>query len=83
VAPGLKVIPVTHGGPGVGKVLKDLSFPDSLQPIVLSEEEGIEKPSKQIFMQAVELVNRELRAESIIRPEECLHIGDELIWFVL
>jgi FMN phosphatase YigB (HAD superfamily) len=69
--------------PGVGKVLKDLSFPDSLQPIVLSGEEGIEKPSKQIFMQAVELVNRELRTESIIRPEECLHIGDELIWFVL
>jgi len=30
-------------------------------------------------MQAVELVNRELRTESIIRPEECLHIGDELI----
>jgi len=67
----------------VGKVLKDLSFPDSLQPVVLSEEEGIEKPSKQIFMKALELVNGDLKTESTIRPEECLHIGDELIWFVL
>jgi FMN phosphatase YigB (HAD superfamily) len=50
---------------------------------VLSEEEGIEKPSKQIFLQVVKLVNRELKTENIIRPEECLHIGDELIWFVL
>ena len=64
-------------------MLKDLSFPDSLQPVVLSEEEGIEKPSKQIFMKALELVNEDLGTESTIRPEECLHIGDELIWFVL
>ena len=65
-------------------MLKDLSFPDSLQPIVLSEEEGIEKPSKPIFMKALELVNGDLKTENtIIGPEECLHIGDELIWFVL
>jgi FMN phosphatase YigB (HAD superfamily) len=64
-------------------VLKDLNFPDSLQPIVLSEEEGIEKPSKQIFMKVLELVNGDLKTQSIIQPEECLHIGDELIWFVL
>ena len=64
-------------------MLKDLSFPDSLQPVVLSEEEGVEKPSKQIFMKALDLVNGDLRAESSIQPEECLHIGDELIRFVL
>ena len=81
MAPRLK-LPVTHGRPDVGKVLKDLSFPDSLQPVVLSEEEGIEKPSEQIFMRALDLVNGDLKMESI-RPEECLHIGDELIWFVL
>ena len=64
-------------------VLKDLSFPHSLQPIVLSEEERIEKPSKPIFMKALELVNGDLKTENTIGPEECLHIGDELIWFVL
>ena len=83
MAPGLKLcIPTTHGRPNVGKVLKDLSFPDSLQPVVLSEE-GIEKPSKQIFMKALELINGDMRTKSTIQPEECLHIGDELIWFVL
>ena len=64
-------------------MLQDLNFPDFLQPVVLSEEEGIEKPSKQIFMKALELINGGLKTESIIRPQECLHIGDELIWFVL
>ena len=50
---------------------------------MLSEEEGIEKPSKQIFMKALELVNADMKSGGTIQPEECLHIGDELIWFVL
>ncbi|KAF8806424.1 HAD-like protein [Phlegmacium glaucopus] len=76
---GIRTAIVSNGDNRIRKVLKDLSFPDSLQPVVLSEEEGIEKPSGRIFMKALELVNGDLRTESTIRPEECLHIGDELI----
>jgi len=80
---GIRTAVISNGDNRIRKVLKDLNFPDSLQPIVLSEEEGMEKPSKQIFMKALELVNADLKTGSTIRPEECLHIGDELIWFVL
>jgi len=75
---GIRTAVVSNGDYRIRKVLKDLSFPDSLQPVVLSEE-GIEKPSKQIFMKALELINGDMRTKSTIQPEECLHIGDELI----
>jgi len=61
--------------------LKDLEFPIVLEPIVLSEEEGIEKPSRDIFMRVLDLVNqRKSLNEKLIHPEECLHVGDELSW---
>lgn len=45
-------------------------------PIVLSEEEGIEKPAKEIFLRTLERMNS-IRGEGI-RPEQCVHVGDEL-----
>jgi len=76
---GIRTAVISNGDNRIRKVLQDLNFPDSLQPVVLSEEEGIEKPAKQMFMNALKLINGDLKTESIIRPEECLHIGDELI----
>ena len=62
-------------------MLEDLDFPSSLDTIVLSEEEGIEKPAREIFFRAIKLVNEKvLRGQKPLDPVECLHIGDELIW---
>ncbi|KAJ7096225.1 HAD-like domain-containing protein [Mycena epipterygia] len=57
-------------------VLKDLDFPAYLSPILLSESEGIEKPSPEIFLRALQRVNAGL--ETPITPPECVHVGDEL-----
>ncbi|KAJ4467981.1 HAD-like protein [Lentinula edodes] len=57
-------------------VLTDLELPNYMIPIVLSEEEGIEKPAKEIFLRTLERVNS-IRGERI-RPEQCVHVGDEL-----
>ncbi|GAW05429.1 HAD hydrolase subfamily IA REG-2-like protein [Lentinula edodes] len=57
-------------------VLTDLELPDYMIPIVLSEEEGIEKPAKEIFLRTLERMNS-IRGEGI-RPEQCVHVGDEL-----
>lgn len=64
----------------LGTVLTDLGFPSFLDPVILSEEEGSEKPSPDIFKKALEVINRTADgSESIIRPSQCLHVGDELI----
>ena len=67
-----------------GQVIKDLDFPQSLSPIVLSEEERVEKPAPAIFLRALELVNCEeiSLGHSPIEPDQCLHIGDDILWFV-
>jgi FMN phosphatase YigB (HAD superfamily) len=62
-------------------VLEDLGFPSSLNTIVLSEEEGVEKPAKEIFLRTIKLVNGKVpHGHRPLGPAECLHIGDELIW---
>lgn len=67
----------------LGSVLKDLCFPNTLQPIVLSEE-GVEKPALEIFAKTLELVNRDKDLiQNPIHPKQCLHIGDELMWSVM
>lgn len=64
-----------------GNVLKDLSFPSTLQPIVLSEEEGVEKPAREIFVKTLELINHdEDFTQNHVHPRQCLHIGDGLLW---
>lgn len=61
-----------------GSVLQDLGFPPYLNPIILSEEEGVEKPSRKIFERALSLVTNVNGGP--IKLTECLHVGDELIW---
>lgn len=65
-----------------GSVLQDLDFPHIQDSILLSAEEGVEKPSQAIFMQALDLVNSNRNELQPIRPKECLHVGDELEWSV-
>ncbi|KAE9411368.1 HAD-like protein [Gymnopus androsaceus JB14] len=57
-------------------VLLALKFPEYMSPVVLSEEEGIEKPAREIFLRALERVNS-IRGECL-RADQCLHVGDEL-----
>jgi len=61
-------------------VLQDLDFPLPLNSVILSEEEGFEKPSPEIFLRAISLVSQraERQGRNPIKPEECLHVGDEL-----
>lgn len=60
--------------------MKDLELPSLLNPVVLSEEEGFEKPSPQIFLNAISQASQmvERQGRNPIMPEECLHVGDEL-----
>lgn len=65
-------------------VLADLEFPFFLRPVLLSESEGVEKPAAEIFLRALRQVNSELEPSSpSIMPDECVHVGDELEWYVL
>ncbi|KAJ8076621.1 hypothetical protein PM082_001044 [Marasmius tenuissimus] len=66
-------------------VLQSLSFPSTLSPVLLSEEEGIEKPEKEVFLRALARVNDAQRSKhgksdwEDIAPHECLHIGDDVV----
>lgn len=61
----------------LGSVLRDLEFPASLDPIVLSEEEGVEKPSPDLYRRALAVVNAQNQRNAIV-PAQCLHVGDEI-----
>ncbi|KIM40179.1 hypothetical protein M413DRAFT_73692 [Hebeloma cylindrosporum] len=74
---GVRTAVVSNGDSRIRAVLKDLDFPDTLWPVVLSDEEGIEKPSNEIFLKVLELVNNSYEHGRIL-PSECGHIGDEL-----
>ncbi|KAJ7901933.1 HAD-like domain-containing protein [Mycena olivaceomarginata] len=61
-------------------VLKDLDFPRYLNPIILSEIEGVEKPSPRIFDLLLRKVNVGIQPPwTPIKPAECLHVGDDLM----
>ncbi|CCL99859.1 uncharacterized protein FIBRA_01884 [Fibroporia radiculosa] len=51
-------------------VLDDLDATRHLNIVLLSEEEGIEKPAPEIFLRACTRIG--------LRPAEALHVGDEL-----
>lgn len=51
-------------------VIEDLGISSFLEPVLLSEEQGVEKPSLQIFLRACELAG--------VQRDEVLHVGDEL-----
>ncbi|KAG6842173.1 hypothetical protein C0991_001666 [Blastosporella zonata] len=69
---------VSNADSRIRSVLRDLNFPSSLNPIILSEEEGVEKPSPEIYRRALSAVNSELNQDNPITPDQCLHVGDEL-----
>ncbi|KAF5354667.1 hypothetical protein D9756_005372 [Leucocoprinus leucothites] len=73
---GVATAVVSNGDSRIRSVIQDLGFPSYLSPIILSEEEGIEKPSREIFERALTLA---ANAEVPLKPAACLHVGDELI----
>jgi FMN phosphatase YigB (HAD superfamily) len=56
--------------------LRDLDISHFFRAILLSEEIGIEKPDRQIFMRTIDLVYASTQRNPA-KPSECLHIGDE------
>ncbi|KAJ7446154.1 HAD-like domain-containing protein [Mycena galericulata] len=73
---GVQIAVVSNADSRMLSVLPDLAFPKYLSPILLSENEGVEKPAPEIFLRALTRVNAKL--ETPITPSECLHVGDEL-----
>lgn len=53
-------------------VMVDLGLSKFLNPLLVSEEEGVEKPEKEIWERAC--------AEARTGLSETLHVGDELEW---
>lgn len=72
---GVRTAVVSNADARIRLALKDLGFPASLCPIVLSEEAGAHKPSREIFQHMLSQVNS--NSEIPITPEDCLHVGDE------
>ncbi|KAG6903017.1 hypothetical protein C0995_007450 [Termitomyces sp. Mi166 len=68
---------ISNADSRIRSVLKDLDFPLHLDPIILSEEEGVEKPSPEFYRRALAVVNTGNQRNPII-PAQCLHVGDEL-----
>ena len=58
----------THRLPGAA--LDDLGATAYLDAILLSSEEGIEKPAREMFLRAC--------ARLGVQPSEAVHVGDEL-----
>ncbi|KAF8236471.1 HAD-like protein [Tricholoma matsutake] len=77
---GIMTAVISNSDSRLRAVLKDLELPSLLNPVVLSEEEGFEKPSPQIFLNAISQASQmvERQGRNPIMPEECLHVGDEL-----
>lgn len=55
-------------------VIEDLGLLPYIDAVLLSEEEGIEKPSREIFLRACSRVG--------VSMHEALHVGDELAAYV-
>ena len=53
-----------------GSVVTDLGLLPYLNPLLLSEEQGVEKPSLEMFQRACRTAG--------VQPGEVLHVGDEL-----
>lgn len=65
-----------------GLALKSLGFPAYLDPMLLSEEEGIEKPDPNMFKRTLERINN-TGVMPPIEPSQCVHVGDEFVESVL
>ena len=54
--------------------LEDLEVLSHFGPVLISEEEGVEKPQSDIFYRACERAG--------VEKNEVVHVGDELEWYV-
>ncbi|KAF8633393.1 hypothetical protein AX17_004564 [Amanita inopinata Kibby_2008] len=71
---------ISNADSRIRSVIEDLDFPASLDPIILSEEEGVEKPGREIFDRGIQAVSKQhLQSQQPLQPSECLHVGDELV----
>lgn len=71
---------ITNGDGRMRQVLKDLEFPEELfggekDLVVISEEEGVEKPDRRIF--EIGLKRIKLKYGQDVKGEESVHVGDE------
>ncbi|CAA7271043.1 unnamed protein product [Cyclocybe aegerita] len=76
---GVRTAVISNGDFRIRSALTSLGFPDTLNSIILSDVEGVEKPSPEIFMKALDAVNATISPKKYIQPAECLHVGDELV----
>jgi len=67
---GMKTGLVSNADSRMLEVLADLDALDHLDPVLISEAEGVEKPDAAMFERAC--------ARAGVLPAEALHIGDEL-----
>jgi FMN phosphatase YigB (HAD superfamily) len=76
---------ITNADGRMREVLRDLEFPGELfevdsagkDLVVISEEEGVEKPDERIFEIGLERVNGRYGVGEV-KAEESVHVGDEL-----
>jgi len=61
---------VTNGDARIRQVLQDLGLNDYFATVVISEEEGVEKPNAEIWRRAL--------AQTQTRADEALHVGNDL-----
>lgn len=69
---GISTAVVSNADSRMHMAIRDLELSHFLDPVVLSEEAKFAKPSPEIFLEALR------RVSPSIKPEECLHVGDEL-----
>ncbi|KIY53950.1 HAD-like protein [Fistulina hepatica ATCC 64428] len=66
---GVRTAVISNSDARVRSAIRDVGFPETLYPIILSEEEHVAKPTAEIFLRTIRLAGG-------FRPEECVHIGD-------
>ncbi|PCH43537.1 HAD hydrolase IA REG-2-like protein [Wolfiporia cocos MD-104 SS10] len=67
---GIRTGVVSNADARMHTVLVDLGLASYLDEILLSDEERMEKPAREIFLRACARIG--------VRPNEALHVGDEL-----
>ncbi|KAG1716631.1 hypothetical protein ID866_509 [Astraeus odoratus] len=72
---GVRTALISNADARMRLVFNDFGVSPLLQPLLLSEEVGIEKPHSEIFRMAHEDGTAEGRD---LRADQCVHVGDEL-----
>ncbi|KDQ53589.1 hypothetical protein JAAARDRAFT_136995 [Jaapia argillacea MUCL 33604] len=69
---GIKIGVISNCDSRMRGVLDDLKVTPYLSTIVLSQDEGFEKPEEEMFLRAYSRVDED------IKPEQVVHVGDDL-----